>query len=720
MKNPNIIFCNLQNSGSSAIDPVLRELLASLSYRIVPFGPDETKRLKEYFDHKEPLYHWTHDPIRTFRELGVLERLDYRYVYLHRDLRDVAVSFTKDYLFRGIFTDISLNKAIIKVVEEHLPGLVEAARDWLEFARRRPDLCMEIRFDEIKCDMATLIERILDFLGLSIDADFLRQLVDKHSFENVTGRKRGEEGDTVRTKYFYRKGISGEWRKHFGLITKEKFDEHFSKFLVDYGWEKRYDWGPKGRQLVSSPFSSGVSWLVNILLELNIKTTHLTEAQDHWRRRDQFFEITEEAFDLCRWHLPVLGRTREFAFKEDIEILWEHRLDFAAHVERPTLLFVRDPRDSICSTYHRHYEAAMPLNEYLSRPDIWPDHFPGMFGLPPADTWGYFHLFWMFMKAFIPLKIIQFEKMREAPFETIKEVLTFLSISRPDEAVLQALENSTFEKAKAHSRRIAQDAGYDRHVVRKGKVGEWRTLYTARELEAFNGPARYAMTLMGYDEAADNESEFEPVSYAEILAAYPSVLFSLKRAEDEIVRMNWENATQILTFAFLVPAINQNQQIFIATAILSADWTSRIFNNNKPIGTVAYAVFKRFVELNYFFREHHSVRALLGKIVTEKSEQSERKLRDNLGLIKNLLAVNNFDEVFRYAQDLSKFAPDLPYGFISAGTLLFRVSRYKESIPYLTRAVELSSGDSSLRKMLDAAKANADFKNNSGNTDRDD
>mgnify|MGYP003340423752 FL=1 len=91
--NTNIIFCNLQNSGSSAVDPILKEILTKLNYHIA-YGPDQTEKLR--CDIKSgkitrPFYHWTHTDLPFF---NFLKNNKYtKFIYLHRDPRDAAISF---------------------------------------------------------------------------------------------------------------------------------------------------------------------------------------------------------------------------------------------------------------------------------------------------------------------------------------------------------------------------------------------------------------------------------------------------------------------------------------------------------------------------------------------------------------------------------------------------------------------------------------------------
>ena len=182
-------------------------------------------------------------------------------------------------------------------------------------------------------------------------------------------------------------------------------------------------------QIVSPPFACGVTWLINILLELNLKTTNLAFIEDHWLSDHQnTLKIGPKAHNHLRRHLPILSEKNSYQFEENKEIFWEHRLDMASTM-RPTILFIRDPRDAIYSMYLRDYKH-FAFSEYLLRPDKWPAHFPNLFDLPPSDTMALFCLFWRQLKNTIPLHIVRFEDMRANPVKEIGKILVFLKVKR--------------------------------------------------------------------------------------------------------------------------------------------------------------------------------------------------------------------------------------------------------------------------------------------------
>ena len=70
-------------------------------------------------------------------------------------------------------------------------------------------------------------------------------------------------------------------------------------------------------QIVSPPMPCGVAWLINVLLELGVKTTHHGKEyhNNHWTTDDGVnCKITPKAKDHLLWHLPVLSKQDYFEF----------------------------------------------------------------------------------------------------------------------------------------------------------------------------------------------------------------------------------------------------------------------------------------------------------------------------------------------------------------------------------------------------------------------
>lgn len=619
MKRDSLIFCNLVCSGASAIDPILRELLGAMDYWIVPFGPEATSRLAEVLDSERPIYHWTHDPLQTFRDLGLTEREDYKFIYLHRDFRDVAVSWMKDGMGKDIFPGKTEIEALETVITHMLPPKVTMASEWVAYSKDRPGRCLEIRFDEIRSDIRAVLERIFTFLGIRPAEEAIQASVERNCFEALTGRRRGEEGPPIRTAYFLRKGISGEWKGYLDADLGEKFKQHMGDALIDNGWETDRHWGLRECQIVSAPFSSGVTWLVNVLLELNIRTTNTSFLTGHWGNDGKGAEIGPKACAHLKWHLPVLHERTKFSFEPGLEVLWEHRLDFALHPERPTILYVRDPRDAIYSLYKRSYAQDLSFIDYLRRPDLWRDHFPGLFGLPPAETWAYFHLYWLAMQEVMNVQVIRFEDMRARPLGVTQKILEFLGVRRPVAEVERALELSTYDRARGAMERTAQETGESFLTARRGKVGEWKEVYQPEELSCFGGPAHYAMRRLGYEAIEESSSVMKPASYPQI-SSVPEISQSLEKARDQFASGNLPAAESALIEALSPNKENPRACLAVASSLTAFYWTRLIFPGQTVTSPQSRRAYLLFREINEKFSSWPSVREAVETVLTPHFE----------------------------------------------------------------------------------------------------
>lgn len=253
-------------------------------------------------------------------------------------------------------------------------------------------------------------------------------------------------------------------------------------------------------QIVSPPFACGVTWLVNALLELDIRATNAGFEPGHWARGDGGWTMSERAEQHLKWHLPVLHRRRSFAFPEDIDVAWEHRLDFAGRGAAPTILFVRDPRDAVHSLYRRNRAHEIDFESYLKKEDEWPDHFPGLFQLPPLETFAYFCWFWLAMNQAMPVAVVRFEDVKAAPHDSLKAVLRFLGIERPDDRIDQAVESSSFDSARRAMVSMEEQTGTAFKTVRKGEVGEWKSAYPASALKDLGRSALDILAPLGYED----------------------------------------------------------------------------------------------------------------------------------------------------------------------------------------------------------------------------
>jgi lipopolysaccharide transport system ATP-binding protein len=119
-------------------------------------------------------------------------------------------------------------------LDDWLPANIEIQRSWIEAGEPI------IRFEDLLTDDRAILEDVLiGRCGLDIRKGKLRRVVERESFERLSGgRQRGDED----TSAHYRKGVAGDWRNYFDEPLKDAFKETYGRLLIDAGYERDSSW----------------------------------------------------------------------------------------------------------------------------------------------------------------------------------------------------------------------------------------------------------------------------------------------------------------------------------------------------------------------------------------------------------------------------------------------------------------------------------------------
>jgi hypothetical protein len=148
-------------------------------------------------------------------------------IVIYRDGRDVAVSdhfFTRDYGGQPF-------------------SFEQAVRNWrtdmeAQFRYAESHQVHACSYESLLGDGREVVRGLLDYLGLAYDDELLDRLLERSSFRYYTGRDPGQEN----RKRFYRKGIAGDWKNHFGDEEKRIFKDIAGDLLITLGYEKDLSW----------------------------------------------------------------------------------------------------------------------------------------------------------------------------------------------------------------------------------------------------------------------------------------------------------------------------------------------------------------------------------------------------------------------------------------------------------------------------------------------
>jgi hypothetical protein len=101
---------------------------------------------------------------------------------------------------------------------------------------------MNLTFEKLKRDIPVGLRCILDFAEVPATAAALQESCARHSFESVTQRRCGQMGETVRTQYLFRKGISGDWANQFNGEVALKFHDELGGVMRRWNYERDGEW----------------------------------------------------------------------------------------------------------------------------------------------------------------------------------------------------------------------------------------------------------------------------------------------------------------------------------------------------------------------------------------------------------------------------------------------------------------------------------------------
>lgn len=181
-------------------------------------------------------------------------------VVVWRDGRDTMISYYYHMMFDKALTSAMAGKRLrsqLNVTDPHnlekyLPRFIEWACSggyprfsWSEFVKTwygketvaftSYESCLENSHKELT-NILTVFDRLI------ISDTELQRVVESHSFEQQSNRKRGEED----INSFIRKGIVGDWKNTFNQEAREIFHHHCGPELILLGYAKDDMWVTSG------------------------------------------------------------------------------------------------------------------------------------------------------------------------------------------------------------------------------------------------------------------------------------------------------------------------------------------------------------------------------------------------------------------------------------------------------------------------------------------
>ena len=170
-----------------------------------------------------------------------------RMIQLIRDGRDVVTSGTFDWILK----DAQGTDRYSFFVEKR-PGLQmkrffddKVLKRWVQLWREpieaygRVQQGLIIRYEDMKNNQAEVLKNVCEHLGCQTDETILRGCIQRATFEKMSGRKEGDDGQPLAKA---RKGIAGDWKNYFTRQDGELFDDLAGNLLIELGYEKSRKW----------------------------------------------------------------------------------------------------------------------------------------------------------------------------------------------------------------------------------------------------------------------------------------------------------------------------------------------------------------------------------------------------------------------------------------------------------------------------------------------
>ena len=170
----------------------------------------------------------------SINNVDILEKAGIRYVVLHRDLRDVAVSYhyyvcnTPWHPEYPLHKNKSIQEGLHIFGQRMLPAYVQWVRSWRKNAN--PDHSIQIRYEDMLADPIDGMTKIATLFELDNTTDTITWIVESHSFKKMSG---GRASGTSSDSAFARKGVAGDWKNHFTPALREQYGKIIADFLIE-------------------------------------------------------------------------------------------------------------------------------------------------------------------------------------------------------------------------------------------------------------------------------------------------------------------------------------------------------------------------------------------------------------------------------------------------------------------------------------------------------
>ncbi|XP_076115983.1 sulfotransferase 1C2-like [Mytilus galloprovincialis] len=240
-KDTDVLLCTSMKSGTHWCHEILSMLLSqsveyntkgSLHHMYLEFAAYFMDKLDEVDD---PRLFTIHLPLHHLPTHHV--KNGYKMIYLNRNPKDRWVSnytFLKGKLGIPDWTwDEFFDNMILK--DDLFGGWFNYTREFEKAAHIKTANILPIKYEDLKLHPFSTIKKMADFINVSQTDDFIREIIEKCSFDNIKKHKYDSSRiiDPKQQSTLFRKGVIGDWKNWFTVAQNEKFDEIYKEKMKD-------------------------------------------------------------------------------------------------------------------------------------------------------------------------------------------------------------------------------------------------------------------------------------------------------------------------------------------------------------------------------------------------------------------------------------------------------------------------------------------------------
>jgi len=179
----------------------------------------------------------------SLRNIEILRGADIHPIVLHRDLRDVAVSYchyvvnTPWHPDHSRYRGLSLDRRLERFGHELLTDYVQ----WIQSWRVGLDSCnaIEFQYEDMLSDPHAVLAKVNDHWQLGTTAEQQAEVIEAHSFKRMS---RGRSAGQTDSGAFVRTGVAGDWQRHFNAPLRTLYGSICGELLVELGYEPDDAW----------------------------------------------------------------------------------------------------------------------------------------------------------------------------------------------------------------------------------------------------------------------------------------------------------------------------------------------------------------------------------------------------------------------------------------------------------------------------------------------